>query len=148
MIPLKEKYGFTLVEIMIVITIIALLAGIAIPNLLRARLNANEIVAIKALRTISTACTSFYSQQTPPTYPADLSALSAANPPYIHQELSAAVDQATATSGYFFTYRFVDANQFTCTATPSLPDITGVRIFFVDETGLTRLNDAAGPAIE
>ena len=47
--------GFTLVEIMIVTAIIIVLAAIGIPNLLRARLNANESAAAANLRTISTA---------------------------------------------------------------------------------------------
>ncbi|MFH1645894.1 MAG: type II secretion system protein, partial [Candidatus Omnitrophota bacterium] len=88
--------GFTLVEIMIVVAIIALLAAIAIPNLLRARHNANESAAIAALRTISAASESFRAAQTPTTYPASLAALGAAVPPYIDNVLSAATAAGTA----------------------------------------------------
>ncbi|MFH1478874.1 MAG: type II secretion system protein, partial [Candidatus Omnitrophota bacterium] len=90
MLKLRTKAGFTLVEIMIVVAIISLLAAIAIPNLLRARHNANETAAIGAIRTISTACESFRSAQTPTTYPATLGALSGALPPYIDAILAAA----------------------------------------------------------
>ncbi|PIW73849.1 MAG: pili assembly chaperone, partial [bacterium (Candidatus Ratteibacteria) CG_4_8_14_3_um_filter_41_36] len=54
-----KKKGFTLVEIMIVVAIIALLAAIAIPNLLRARLNANEGAAIGNMHTLVTALGSY-----------------------------------------------------------------------------------------
>lgn len=129
-----SKKGFTLVEIMIVVAIIALLAAIAIPNLLRARLNANESTAIAALRTVSTACESFRSAQNPVTYPANLAALSGATPPYIDATLGAGTK-----SGYTFTYAQVSANQFTCVAAPVTANVTGIRSFFVDESGVIRV---------
>ena len=148
MMRLRKMAGFTLVEIMIVVAIISLLAAIAIPNLLRARHNANEAASIGALRTISTACESFRSAQTPPTYPANLAALSGAVPPYIDAGLAGATAAASARQGYFYTYARVNANQFTCTASPAVTGTTGTRIFFVDESGVIRLNSAAGAPIE
>jgi len=127
------KKGFTLVEIMIVVAIIALLAAIAIPNLLRARHNANESAAIASLRTISTAMESWRAAQTPATYAgAGLAALGAANPPYIDATLAAGAKQ-----GYGFVLVVAgNLQQYTCTATPVTANVTGTRVFVVTESGV------------
>src|SRR5690348_6297048 len=51
----KNQKGFTLIELLIVVAIILIIAAIAIPNLLRSKMAANEAAAVGALRTIVTA---------------------------------------------------------------------------------------------
>lgn len=138
-----SKNGFTLVEIMIVVAIIVLLAAIAIPNLLRARLSANEATTIAAMRTISTAAESFRAAQSPPAYPSNLSALSSATPPYIDSVLGSGNK-----SGYTFTWAG-GGNTYDVTAAPQAANVTGVRSFFVDQSGVVRVGTStAGTPIE
>ncbi len=68
---IRCKRGFTLVEIMVVVVIIALLAGLSISTMLRNRVNTNEVVAITSCKTIVSACYGYYASDIPNTCPKD-----------------------------------------------------------------------------
>ena len=160
---LKRK-GFTLVEIMIVVAIIALLAAIAIPNLLRARLNANEGAAIGNMHTLVTAMGSYQANQSPATYPSALENLGNASPEYIDDYLAGVTGEPAANKakkqGYYFTYTPEAAvggviYGYKVSASPVQAGKTGNRWFIADGTGVVRNDkdkdgniDATDPPIE
>jgi len=128
-----RKRGFTLVEIMIVVAIIALLAAIAIPNLLRARLQANESAAQAALKTVATAEVTYRTSN--PDY-ASLALLGspATGPAYIDGVLAAGTK-----NGYVFTVIAVaGSDMFVCDAVPVTDNVSGVRKFCITEDGVVR----------
>jgi len=112
------KRGFTLVEIMIVVAIIALLAAIAIPNLLRARMTANEAAAQATLKTISTAEETFAGANNG-SYAVDEDALTGAVPPYLNRPYC-----TLTISGYTYNCT-MDANGYTVVAVAANPTVSG-----------------------
>ena len=139
---LKNKNGFTLVEIMVVVAIIVIIFTLAVPIMLRSRMNANEVAAIGHCRLIANACQSYYTNVQPHTYPASIAVLTTLTPPYLDQSFNAAAPQR---QGYIFTYGRTSADSFWVRARPRSVGRTGNRYFYVDETGVIRAR-TGGPA--
>jgi len=145
----QKTKAFSLVEIMIVIAIIALLAAVSIPNMLRTKLNANEQSAQSTLREISKACESFRVTQPIISYPAVDTDLTSADPQYC----DATLFDLNGYRGYIFSFNSGPAaiegviQTFDCGARPVTANVTGIRRFVIDETGVLREDlDADGIA--
>ena len=116
----KMEQGFTLVEIMIVVAIIALLAAIAIPNLLRAKMTSNDALAKATLRAMSTAAES-YGTANNGNYPGNESSLTGATPPYLNTAYCA----NSPLAGYTYNCSGMATSGYTITATPVSVGSTG-----------------------
>ena len=141
----KQK-GFSLIELLIVVTIILVIAAMAIPNFIRARLVAYESSAVGSMRTLNTSAVTYFTTYPNLGYPASLAVLGGAAPCTPTSANACLIDQVLASgtkSGYNFVWTG-DGNtpsiSYSLTATPRVVGSSGQRMFCSDASGVIRFD--------
>ena len=153
----RSAKGFSLVELLIVVAIILVIAAIAIPNLLQARIAANEASAVGSLSAIKSSEVTYYTAYPQVGYAADMNALggpspctpSSATACLIDSALTAAIPGGQGKSGYYFLSTGLAAgaatinSAFVAAAAPMTANSTGNRDFCSTNDGILRSKLAA-----
>jgi type IV pilus assembly protein PilA len=140
--------GFSLLELLIVVAVILIISAIALPNLLRSKMSANEASAVASLRTLNAACAN-YSTSWGKGFPVSLANLGPGKPPTSSSaDLIDSLLAAGNKSGYNIVYVSGAPSSgkimtYSINANPAVPNQTGGRYFFTDQTGVIRSNIGA-----
>lgn len=146
---MKKQTGFSLIELLIVVTIILVISAIAIPSYLRSRMQANEASAVSSIRMINTAAVTYSSTYVDVGFPTALSNLGGAAPCTATPTTACLIEDTLAQgtkSGYSFVWTG-DGNtpsvSYTINGTPLNVGASGQRMFCSDQAGVIRF-DASG----
>lgn len=149
----KKNQGFSLIELLIVVAIILIIAAIAIPNLLRSRIAANEASAVGSMRTLNTAEVTYNTTYSTVGFACSLGALAPPSGSASPTSSAAGLIDSNLAGGNKSGYTFgitncsgTPATNYQSTADPLTPGTTGQRSFCSDTSGVIKQDGSGSSA--
>ena len=141
----KNQRGFSLIELLIVVAIILIIAGIAIPNLMHSRMQANEAAAVETLKTLDTSVVMYSTSYG--GFPHILADMGPSTGGATTSAAADLIDSVLATGvkgGYKYAYAVTSSDpagnvlSYSIIATPVTVGVTGQSSYYTDQSGTIR----------
>jgi type IV pilus assembly protein PilA len=139
---MRNQKGFSLIELLLVVSVILIISAIAVPNFLRSRMRANEASAIASVRMIDTAAVTYAVAYPDIGFPAVLTSLGGADPCAGSPATACLIDDSIAQGakgGYAFVWTGDGATpsvNYNLTGTPQAPGSSGQTMYCSDQTAV------------